>query len=132
MGFGLFQTKLFMLTGLGTIADAMEMMILSILAPALHCTWLLNDWQQALITTVVFLGMGLSSPFWGKLCDKYGRKSSLILSTFVLFYFGALSAFSPVFAWLLILRALVGFGIGNFTFMTFINAFSFFCFVKSL
>ncbi len=34
------------------MADAMEMMILSILAPALHCDWLLNEWQKALITTV--------------------------------------------------------------------------------
>jgi MFS family permease len=113
MGFGAFQWKLFGLTGLGTIADAMEMMILSILAPALHCDWLLEDYQQALITTFVFCGMGLSSPFWGKLCDTYGRKTSLILSTFFLFYFGALSTFSPIFIWLLILRGLVGFGIGG-------------------
>jgi hypothetical protein len=34
------------------MADAMEMMILSILAPALHCDWLLNEWQKALITMV--------------------------------------------------------------------------------
>ena len=37
------------------MADAMEMMILSILAPALHCDWLLNEWQKALITTVIIL-----------------------------------------------------------------------------
>ena len=113
LGFGYFQIKIGLLTGLGTIADAMEMMILSILAPALHCDWLLNEWQQALITTVVFCGMGLSSPFWGKISDVYGRKACLILCTFVLFYFGALSTFSPVFAWLLVLRSLVGFGIGG-------------------
>ena len=77
MGFGRFQIKLSLLTGLAWVdkllyipfslieknkilinkikmADAMEMMILSILAPALHCDWLLNEWQKALITTVVF------------------------------------------------------------------------------
>lgn len=36
------------------MADAMEMMILSILSPALHCDWWLNSWQQASITTVLF------------------------------------------------------------------------------
>ena len=57
------------------MADAMEMMILSILAPALHCDWLLNEWQKASITTVVFMGMMLSGAIWGKLCDMYGRKT---------------------------------------------------------
>jgi MFS family permease len=95
------------------MADAMEMMILSILAPALHCDWLLNEWEKALITTVVFCGMMLSGAFWGKMCDQYGRKSCLILCTLFTFYFGTLSAFSPIFIWLLILRGLVGFGIGG-------------------
>lgn len=36
------------------MADAMEMMILSILGPALHCDWLLPAWQQALMTSVWF------------------------------------------------------------------------------
>lgn len=60
------------------MADAMEMMILSILGPALHCDWLLNEWQKALITTVVFCGMMLSGTIWGKLCDTYGRKTVII------------------------------------------------------
>ncbi len=34
----------------------MEMMILSILTPALHCHWHITPTQQATITTVVFLG----------------------------------------------------------------------------
>jgi len=34
------------------MADAMEIMILSILSPALHCEWALEPWQQALIITV--------------------------------------------------------------------------------
>jgi MFS family permease len=37
----------------------------------------------------------------------------LILCTLFTFYFGALSALSPVFIWLLVLRGLVGFGIGG-------------------
>jgi hypothetical protein len=52
IGFGRFQLKLSFLTGLAWMADAMEMMVLSILAPALHCDWLLNEWQKASITTV--------------------------------------------------------------------------------
>lgn len=113
IGFGRFQLKLSILSGLAWMADAMEMMLLSILAPALHCDWLLNEWQKASITTVVFMGMMLSGAIWGKLCDLYGRKTCLVLCTLFTFYFGALSALSPIFVWILILRGLVGFGIGG-------------------
>ncbi|XP_033747024.1 synaptic vesicle 2-related protein-like [Pecten maximus] len=113
IGFGKFQIKLSILTGFAWMADAMEMMILAILSPALHCEWQLESWQQALITTIVFCGMFCSSSFWGSVCDKYGRRSELILCSVFTCYFGILSAFSPTFIWMLILRGLVGFGIGG-------------------
>jgi len=37
------------------MADSMEMMILSILSPALHCDWKIDEYQQAFLTTVSFL-----------------------------------------------------------------------------
>lgn len=39
LGFGWFQVKLSLWTGLCWMADSMEMTILSILSPALHCDW---------------------------------------------------------------------------------------------
>lgn len=113
IGFGWFQLKLSLFTGLVWMADAMEMMILSILGPALHCDWNLPPWQQALLTSVVFGGMMLSSGFWGKISDKYGRRVEMILCSLFTFCYGLLSAFSPNFIWLLILRGLVGFGVGG-------------------
>lgn len=56
------------------MADAMEMMILTILSPALKCEWHINNFQQAMITTCVFCGMVFSSSIWGTVCDKYGRR----------------------------------------------------------
>lgn len=81
IGFGTFQLKLSILTGLSWVrpapcckrtspntdivythrncaflfsqmADAMEMMILSILAPQLHCEWRLPSLEVALLTSV--------------------------------------------------------------------------------
>lgn len=74
LGFGWFQVKLSLSVGLCWMADSMEMTILSVLGPALHCDWGITRYQQALITTTVFLGMMLSSTFWGQLSDRYGRK----------------------------------------------------------
>lgn len=74
LGFGWFQVKLSLCVGLCWMADSMEMTILSVLGPALHCDWGISRYQQALTTTIVFLGMMLSSTFWGQLSDRYGRK----------------------------------------------------------
>ncbi|XP_032823753.1 synaptic vesicle 2-related protein [Petromyzon marinus] len=113
IGFGKFQWKLSVVTGLAWMADAMEMMILSILAPQLHCEWQLQSWQVALITSVVFIGMMLSSSLWGNFSDQYGRKMGLKLSVLWALYYGILSALAPVYGWILLLRGLVGFGIGG-------------------
>ena len=56
MGFGPYQMVLSLIVGLAFIADAMEMMILSILGPTLHCHWHITQFEQASLTTVVFLG----------------------------------------------------------------------------
>ncbi|XP_005869857.1 PREDICTED: synaptic vesicle 2-related protein [Myotis brandtii] len=113
IGFGKFQWKLSVLTGLAWMADAMEMMILSILAPQLHCEWRLPSWQVALLTSVVFIGMMSSSTLWGNISDQYGRKTGLKISVLWTLYYGILSAFAPVYSWILVLRGLVGFGIGG-------------------
>ncbi|XP_063220101.1 synaptic vesicle 2-related protein [Bacillus rossius redtenbacheri] len=111
-GFGKFQVKLSLFTGLCWMADSMEMTILSILSPVLHCEWHISRYQQALTTTIVFLGMMLSSTFWGNLSDRYGRKQALRLCAIFLFYYSLLSSFAPNFLWILFLRGLVGFAIG--------------------
>lgn len=74
LGFGWFQVKLSLCVGLCWMADSMEMTILSVLGPALHCDWKISRYQQALTTTIVFLGMMISSTFWGQLSDRCGRK----------------------------------------------------------
>uniref|UniRef100_A0A8C7VK39 Synaptic vesicle 2-related protein n=1 Tax=Oncorhynchus mykiss TaxID=8022 RepID=A0A8C7VK39_ONCMY len=95
------------------MADAMEMMILSILAPQLHCEWRLPSLWVALLTSAVFIGMMISSSIWGNISDKYGRKTGLKMSVAWTMFYGVLSAFAPVYGWILFLRALVGFGIGG-------------------
>ncbi|OXA60411.1 synaptic vesicle 2-related protein [Folsomia candida] len=112
LGFGKFQVMLSLFTGLCWMADSMEMMILSILSPALHCEWGINEYKQAFLTTAVFFGMMVSSPFWGDLSDKYGRRLALWVSVGLLFFYGTVSSFSPGYLWLVFLRCFVGFAIG--------------------
>lgn len=63
----------------------MEMTILAIISPTLQCEWNISSMEQAMITTIVFSGMMLSSTFWGNICDRFGRKMVSFLSSFFFF-----------------------------------------------
>uniref|UniRef100_A0A1I8GEU0 MFS domain-containing protein n=2 Tax=Macrostomum lignano TaxID=282301 RepID=A0A1I8GEU0_9PLAT len=94
-------------------ADAMEMLLLSVLGPALRCDWRLTSTEVAGITTVVFAGMLLGAPGWGAVSDKRGRWSVFALSLCLMAYFGLLCSFAPDYFWLVSLRGVVGFNIGG-------------------
>ena len=113
IGFGLFQVRLTVFSALVWLSDAMEMMMLAVLGPAVQCLWSLPTYQVAMITTVVFIGMGLGSAPWGVACDKYGRKRTLRITTFFIVFFGLATAVAPSYYWLLAIRFCVGFFIAS-------------------
>ena len=85
LGFGSYQILLSFIVGMAYIADAMEMMLLSVLAPALHCHWQITQLQQASLTTVVFLGKFVLNavPRRHRLCfdflNKIAREIQIVL-----------------------------------------------------
>ena len=121
MGFGPFQVLITVFCGLLWVADAMELMVLSILSPAVKCQWKLSSFEEAMITSAVFFGILVGALFWGVICDTFGRKKGLFISTVVVLIFGVLSALKvspddekiPGYPWLLICRFGVGVGAGG-------------------
>uniref|UniRef100_A0A3Q3W6M4 Major facilitator superfamily (MFS) profile domain-containing protein n=1 Tax=Mola mola TaxID=94237 RepID=A0A3Q3W6M4_MOLML len=113
IGFGKFHCKLALMVTLSWIASSIEVMITSLLAPQLRCEWRLPSYQVALITSMLFFGMGTSSPVWGHMVDRYGRRVGLWICTIWTAYFGLLSSFAPTYGWFLFLRCIVGFGLGG-------------------
>ncbi|KAG2471405.1 SVOP protein, partial [Polypterus senegalus] len=96
IGFGQFQWKLSVLTGLAWMADAMEMMILSILAPQLHCEWKLPSWQVALLTSVFWaLGTVFEVLLAILVMPRLGWTWLLLLSTVPLLLFAILCFWLP-------------------------------------
>lgn len=73
-GFGKFQVYLLAYAGMGWIAEAMEMMLLSFIGPAVQVEWNLSSNEESMITTVVFAGMLVGAYSWGIVSDKYGRR----------------------------------------------------------
>ncbi|KAL2943281.1 Organic cation/carnitine transporter 7 [Bienertia sinuspersici] len=74
MGFGKLQYLVLAYAGMAWVSEAMEMMILSFVGPALKSAWKLSSAQESMITTVVFAGMFVGAYSWGLVSDKYGRR----------------------------------------------------------
>ncbi len=113
IGFGRFQRKLLLICGAGWAADAMEVLIIAFVIPAVIKEWGLTSQQAGFLGTAIFLGMLLGAWFWGTISDYIGRKWGFQLTVLVDSVFGFLSALAPSFPVLVILRALTGFGVGG-------------------
>lgn len=113
VGFGRFQVRLVIISGLLFMADAMEIMLLSFLQILIRDEWNLTAEDEASITAVVFLGELPGALFWGYLGDRIGRRKAFLFSTTFVAVYGILSAFATNFTMLLVFRALVGFGVSG-------------------
>ncbi|KAK8283501.1 hypothetical protein V6Z11_D08G094400 [Gossypium hirsutum] len=113
VGFGKFQGFVLGYAGLGWFAEAMEIMILSFIGQAVKSEWQLSSGQESLLSTIVFAGMLLGANTWGLLSDNYGRRKGFLTISMVTFGAGLLSTFSPNYLTLVLLRGLVGFGLGG-------------------
>ncbi|XP_038992882.1 organic cation/carnitine transporter 7-like isoform X2 [Hibiscus syriacus] len=113
VGFGRFQAFVLGYAGLGWFAEAMEIMILSFIGQAVKTEWQLSSTQESLLSTIVFAGMLIGAYTWGILSDNYGRRKGFLFISMVTFGAGFLSTFSPNYLSLVVLRGLVGFGLGG-------------------
>lgn len=113
IGFGTFQAFALVYAGMAWVADAMEMMLLSFVGPAVQKYWDLSAAEESMITSVVFIGMMFGAFFWGALSDLKGRRSGFLFTAMLTFGAGILSAFSTNYYALLLLRGLVGVGLAG-------------------
>ncbi|XP_071716398.1 organic cation/carnitine transporter 7-like [Rutidosis leptorrhynchoides] len=112
IGFGNFQLIVLAYAGMGWVAEAMEMMLLSFVGPAIQPEWGLSSNEESLISTVAFAGMLVGAYSWGVVSDSYGRKKGFLGAAIITSVAGLLSAFATNYITLLILRCFVGVGLG--------------------
>lgn len=113
MPLGWFHVRLLIITGLGNMADGMEISLILFIGTCAGESWSLTSHEIALICSVVFGGEMAGSLFWGPLADYWGRRPVSLLGLAVISTFGILSAFSADLISLLVCQFFVGVGVGS-------------------
>jgi len=113
IGFGRFQKRLLGVSGVTWAADAAEVFLIAFALPQIVIDFDLSTFESAVAVAATFVGMLVGAWFWGTTADRIGRRKGFQITIGVFAVFGLLSAFAPSFYWLLVLRALTGFGLGG-------------------
>ncbi len=110
---GVSQKKLLLISGTGWMFDALDVGILSFVIAALAKDWNLNPSEMGWIGSINSIGMAVGALLFGILADKFGRKA-IFMITLLFFSIGSgLSALAPTLGIFLILRFLIGMGLGG-------------------
>lgn len=122
VGCGRAQIVPFLVCFIATMADAFEMILLSFIGPMVRCEWQCSSFEEAFLTTVVFVGMIVGGFVWGYLADHrhFGRRNCIVFANAISFGAGFASAFSPNIYSLITLRGILGLGIAGNTLMPFV------------
>nr|XP_016846305.1 PREDICTED: solute carrier family 22 member 7-like [Anolis carolinensis] len=74
------------------------------------------------IATFFFMGVTLGSVFFGYTSDRFGRRTMLLVSSFITVFFGGMSAFSVSYWMFVILRTISGVGLTGMSIISLILA----------
>ena len=99
-------------TGIGWALDAMDVGLISFIVAALAQQWGLTDTERSWIISIGFVGMSIGATVGGLLADKIGRRMVFALTLLVYGVATGASALVTGVGMLLVLRFIVGLGLG--------------------
>ncbi|CAH1114448.1 unnamed protein product [Psylliodes chrysocephalus] len=108
-GFGKFNIILLFSIIPSSFSQACEQMALSYVLPVAECDLELTLAQKGLLNAVTYAGMISSGPFFGIICDTFGRKKLIIYGYFVHFLCSIAAASSTSVLQMMIAKFFCGF-----------------------
>ncbi|WP_305792111.1 MFS transporter [Sporosarcina sp. Te-1] len=107
------RNRLLAIAGTGWMFDAMDVGILSFVIAAVAVEWHLSPAEMGWIGSVNSIGMAVGAFAFGLLADRIGRKAVFMMTLVLFSVASGLSALTSTLALFLILRFLVGAGLGG-------------------
>jgi len=104
--------KLLVGSGVGWALDAMDVGLVSFVLAALASQWRLGSAELSLLASIGFVGMAVGAGLGGLLADRIGRRSVFAVTLLVYGLATGASALSTGVAMLIVLRFIVGLGLG--------------------
>lgn len=96
------------MTGMAMMGAQIENISVAFMLPYANCDLNMTTTEQGLVSSIAFLGIVLSSHFWGFLADTWGRKKVIHLCAICAFISAFSSAFTINAATLILFRFIVG------------------------
>ena len=109
----LFHYKAMLTAGIGFFTDAYDLFVIGTAIVLIKEQWNLSPVEVGLLGSSTLIATFAGAFIFGHLADKLGRKAVYGLEAIIMAAFALASAFSPNFLTLLILRIILGFGIGG-------------------
>ncbi|MCO6515395.1 MAG: MFS transporter [Snodgrassella sp.] len=107
------EKKTFLACFNGWALDALENQIFGLAIPLLLVYFAISEEQAGLLNSTTLVTSALGGWFAGALSDQYGRVKTLQIMIIWFAIFTFMAAFVTDYYWLLVLKALQGFGIGG-------------------
>ncbi|MDR2871124.1 MAG: MFS transporter [Xanthomonadaceae bacterium] len=107
------KRKLLFMAGLGWLFDAMDVGLLSFVLVAVREEWALEPSQVGWIASINSIGMAVGAFVFGVYADKRGRKAAFMATLLLFSLASGLSAFAWGLGIFMILRFLIGIGLGG-------------------
>lgn len=104
--------KLLLGSGVGWALDAMDVGLISFVMAALAVHWSLTPTELSWIGSIGFVGMAIGAALGGLLADKIGRRQVFAATLLVYGIATGAAALSTGIAMLIVLRFIVGLGLG--------------------
>lgn len=107
--YGKFNYFMIVLSGLVLACGMMETNCINMVLPIAQCELNLSNVHKGLLGSVGYIGIILSSHFWGFMADTRGRKRVIVPALMLSFLFTVISTFAKSFWFLALFRFLNGF-----------------------
>jgi putative MFS transporter len=113
LSFTRFHYRLLVVGGLGILFDAFDVSLLSFVLAALISAWHLMPETIGLVASVNLAGMAIGAALAGTWADRVGRRQLFMLTLLIYSAASGLSGLSVALWMLLLLRFVVGLGLGG-------------------